>query len=464
MWGNFINGIGNFFHNPEPDLQAAATGLKNIGLGAVQDIAAPTWLGAEEIGGGYSPIAGVGSQAPLNKLQQYSQNNPFATSKQLQNMGGTTTQAMGQGAKDILGAESWMLPGMGMGGFLGRAGMGLAQGAIQGESEPNTTPSGVAASALTGGAINSLVPVAGNIVNRAVASSLGKGGTAILSLLKDLGPLKDLSPESLNNATGGLQDQANAMRASVGDVPIKEMFGGEADIAGIQNPEGTLGTMPGLENKPIPTQEDIANYTNQKQQQLRDLYQQHLIDNGTDEATAKRMANHPDATVPSTVLRDFQKNNVQKDAYPKTSLDFARLTPLHTLRAQEINKNIEQTIMSKMKEPILSAYKTTKNKIQAGMALQHIQPSSIQNLVKWGQNNIGKGLGIAAATGPHSIPYALAGGVGMAGLGELEHETSKYALPYLQKVAPALNKYLMPATRELPEAYLGNTQNTYQNQ
>lgn len=168
--------------NPQPQnnggfLSGILNAARGFGLGAIQDVAAPLAMGAEELGQGYSPIAGIGKQAPLNVLQNDAKNNIFANQQQLQKMGGTFPQAATQVGQDTAGAASWMTP-FGRGANIATKALlpGMTSGGLQALSQPNANPLTVGEGVVGGAILPTALAGAGKVLNGAgyVSNKLGQ--------------------------------------------------------------------------------------------------------------------------------------------------------------------------------------------------------------------------------------------------------------------------------------------------
>lgn len=156
-------------------IQNILGGARSLGLGAIQDILAPTYLAGQEIAHGQNPTVIGGGQANAQQLNQYAQSNPFATKDQLQQMGGAK-----QVGQDVAGAASWAVPeakAAEVANPLLRMLSGVAtkgvQGGIQGGLYATSQGQNPIQGAVTGAVVNPALAGAGNLLTDALPRYIG---------------------------------------------------------------------------------------------------------------------------------------------------------------------------------------------------------------------------------------------------------------------------------------------------
>lgn len=289
-------------------LQGLLGAARNLGLGAAQDITAPLWMAGQEITHGQSPIAGVGNQANANQLQQYAQSNPFANQQQLQQMGGNVGQAATQAAKDTAGAASWMMP-MSAAGAVARAGIGGAQGLLNGVSQEGANPTSVATDVSTSSGLNAISPVLGKAFQSAWGKlALGQGGSKFADIIKEVGPVTggtNTLGNNLYNAMQPIRDRFSDLLAdSQSNITKGHIFGGTT-VSGLPDPEN-LGMIGGImQNVGISSRDAANQYMKQLGQHLDTLHSQYLTDQGFNGDQILPLVQNSNAPVPLPVLQSF---------------------------------------------------------------------------------------------------------------------------------------------------------------
>lgn len=292
-------------------LQNILGGLKGFGLGAVQDIAAPAWLGGQEIMHGQSPVAGVGKQANANQLQQYANSNPFASKQQLQGMGGTPLQAAAQVGQDTAGGASWMTP-LGAEGMLTRGALGAGQGVLNGVSQPGANTASVGTNTAISAGLNMVNPVLAKTLQSALGRvAFGEGGQKFPDIVKAVGSItgnaKTLE-NNLYNKTQPIRDSFSDLLAnSKGGIPKTAIFG-KTTMSGLPDAEnpGMIGNI--LNNVGISSRDAAVEYVKKLQQHLDTLHTQWLTDQGVDGNHILPIIQNHSLPTPLPVMQHFLKD------------------------------------------------------------------------------------------------------------------------------------------------------------
>jgi len=303
------NGAGQSQQNNQPNFfQGLLGALRGWGAGAVQDIAAPTWMAGQEIAHGQSPVAGIGNQANANQLQQYAKSNPFANQQQLQQMGGSVPQAATQVAKDTAGAASWLMP-MSAGGALARGALGATQGALNGVSQDGANPTSVGTNAVTSAGMNMVNPLIAKGFQSAWGRiAFGPGGDKFGDIVNAVGPVTGGTKTLGNNLYNKMQPVRDAFDTLLGDstggIPKSKIFG-STTLSGAIDPEnpGIVGNI--MNNVGISSRDAANEYVKKLQQHMDTLHSQYLENQGIDRFHILPLVQNQDLPTPLPVIQNF---------------------------------------------------------------------------------------------------------------------------------------------------------------